>query len=286
MAGWATGPDRRVTPSPSVRRGQGQPRCRLPERDARGSEIRGTSDQPEVDTIRTQNATSIPEPERGPGKLRVRTVPSAGPRPSSDRQDAPRQRRGVGPRLRLGHRSLRSRARPERPHPNGHHRKHEYPNNHGEHHGHRHHPGAPLLALSPSPMPQLPHPLFYHDRDRRPATNNARSATTVRTEGPAARPHRERERSSTCHAGPCSPRGGGHGSRGPAKDADPVSLLSPASRRGGSHRPTGRLTGKTVHYPTLRSRPIRTCQQEPNHCPGFRNQRCAARESVCSPTAG
>ena len=137
---------------------------------ARGSEIRGTSDQPEVDAIRTQNATSIPEPEREPGKLRVRTVPSAGPRPRSDRQDAPRQRRGVGPRLRLGHRSLRSRARPERPHPNGQHRKHEYPNNHGEHHGHRHHSGAPLLAVSPNPMPQLPSPLFYHDRDRRPAT--------------------------------------------------------------------------------------------------------------------
>jgi hypothetical protein len=28
--------------------------------------------------MRTQNATSIPEPERGPGRLRVRTVPSAG----------------------------------------------------------------------------------------------------------------------------------------------------------------------------------------------------------------
>ena len=66
----------------------------------------------------------------------------------------------------------------------------------------------------------------------------------------------------------------------------PVSLFSPASRRGGSHCPTGRLGGKSVHYPTLRSRPIRTCQQEPNQCPGFRNQTCAPARASASLAAG
>jgi hypothetical protein len=94
-------------------------------------------------------------------------------------------------------------------------------------------------------MPQLPHPLLYHDRDRRPATNHARSGTTVRTEG-SARLHREREDSRTRDARPSSPRaGGGHGSRGPAQDPYPVSLFSPASRRGGSHCPD-RTRGRKI----------------------------------------
>jgi hypothetical protein len=243
--------------------------------------------RPEVDTIRTQNATSIPEPERGTGPLRVRTVRSAGPRPRSDRQDAPRQRRGVGPRLRLGHWSLRSRARPARPHPNGQHRKREYPNNHGEHHGHRHHSDSPLLAVSPNPMPQLPLPLLYHDRDRRPATDNARSGATLRTEGPEARPHREREGSTTCDTDPCpTRRGGSHRSRRPAEDADPVSLFSPASRCGGSHCPTGRLGGNPVHCPALRSSPIRTRHRNRTAAPAS-GTKCAppARASARSPVA-
>jgi hypothetical protein len=95
-------------------------------------------------------------------------------------------------------------------------------------------------------MPQLPHPLFYHDRDRRPATNNARSGTTVRTEG-SARLHREREGSRTCDAGPSSPRGGGgHGSRGPAEDAvpgQPVLARQQARRQSFLDRTPGRNIG-------------------------------------------
>lgn len=85
--------------------------------------------------------------------------------------------------------------------------------------------------------------------------------------------------------GELTPRGGIHGSRGPAEAAvalRPVLARKPARWES---LQTGRLGGESVHYLTLRSRPIGTCQQEPNQRSGVTNQNVRRRRSVCPPAA-
>ena len=225
MAGWAAGPDPRVNRSQSVRRGRGQRPCRLLEPDS--------SWQQDPRYLRPAGSRHSSKSERAGAwgtPLRVRTLLAAGPLPRSDRQDAPRQGRRVGPGLRLGDRSVRSRPRPVGPHPNGDHRKHEHPNGHREDHRQRHESGAPLLAVSPNPMPQLPLPPLYHDRDRRPETNNARSARPGELKAPPVYTERARARELRCSAAltdseRCR-------SRGPAGDPVAVGLISPRGRTG------------------------------------------------------
>jgi hypothetical protein len=87
--------------------------------------------------------------------LSVSAASSIAARPGADRQDARRQRRCVGSRLRLSQRGLWSRTRTASPYADGRNREQEHSDSHGERHRQRHQSAAPLLTVSCNPMLRL-----------------------------------------------------------------------------------------------------------------------------------